>query len=150
MLKKSKLQHELLNGRQFSFPFKFLIEVQLDRLKHSEAYFSSMTYQFLTWDFKLCNRSTVHPKIGYTCAEVYHESWGNYSNFFLSKKVFRCHSCKPATDKQMPRERNPSQTILEFVRLFRSCISSSLDTRHGHVVSELLFSFSAKSIFSLA
>ena len=74
MLQKSKLQHELLNGRQFSFPFKFLIEVQLDRLKHSEAYFSSMTYQFLTWDFKLCNRSTVHPKIGYTCAEVYRES----------------------------------------------------------------------------
>ena len=59
------------------------------------------------------------------CAIV--NNWGNYSSFFLSKKVFRCHSCKPATDKQMPSERNPSQAILEFVRLFRSCISSSLD-----------------------
>jgi hypothetical protein len=72
---------------------------------------------------------------------IYRESWENYSSFFLSKKVFRCHSCKPATDKQMPSERNPSQAMLELVLLFRFCVSSSLDK---NAVSELLQQLSQK------
>lgn len=46
--------------------------------------------------------------------------------FFFSKKVFRCHSCSPATDKQTASERILIHAILEFVDLFSSCISSSL------------------------
>lgn len=47
-------------------------------------------------------------------------------SFFFSKKDFKCHSCKPATDKQTKRDRKLRNAILELVELFSSCISSSL------------------------
>lgn len=47
-------------------------------------------------------------------------------SFFFSKKVFRCHSCNPATDKQTKSESKLNHAIFVFVLLFRSCISSSL------------------------
>lgn len=48
-------------------------------------------------------------------------------SFFFSKKVFKCHICKPATDKQTKSERKLNQAILELVLRFSSCISSSLE-----------------------
>lgn len=50
--------------------------------------------------------------------------------FFFSKKDFKCHSCRPATDKQTKSDRKLKNAILELVDLLSSCISSSLDGWH--------------------
>jgi len=50
-------------------------------------------------------------------------------SFFFSKKDFKCHSCNPATDKQMKSESKLNQNILLSVFLLSSCISSSLERK---------------------
>lgn len=46
--------------------------------------------------------------------------------FFFSKKVFKCHSCNPATDMQKKSESKHSHNILVLVVQLCSSISSSL------------------------
>lgn len=50
----------------------------------------------------------------------------HYRSFFLSKNVLRCHSCRPATDKQTKSDRKLKVAIFEFVDRFNACICSSL------------------------
>lgn len=65
-------------------------------------------------------------------------------SFFFSKKVFRCHSCSPATDKQTKSESKLSQNILLLVALFSSCISSSLQIEKHKIVRIMILQYSIK------
>ena len=57
-----------------------------------------------------------------------------YINFFFSKKVFKCHSCRAATSKHINNDAKLNHAKREFVDSLILRISSSLESKKYTVI----------------